>query len=216
MKTPANATGFTLIELVVALAIFALLSVMAYSGLRLVLDARERTAQQAERLATLQLAFTVIGRDLEQAVNRPVRDEFGDRAVAMNGTGTQIEFTRAGWRNPAGLRRSELQRVAYILEGATLRRLSWSSLDRVQSSAPFATTLLEGVQEVEIRFLDTQEQWLTFWPAPEAGTPAASALPRAVEISVETEHWGRITRLFRTIPALAPTLPLGATPAPET
>ena len=66
MKTPANATGFTLIELVVALAIFALLSVMAYSGLRLVLDARERTAQQAERLATLQLAFTVIGRDLEQ------------------------------------------------------------------------------------------------------------------------------------------------------
>ncbi len=209
-KHRARAAGFTLIELVVALAIFALLSIMAYGSLRVVLDARENTEEQAERLAALQLAFTVIGRDLEQAVNRPVRDEFGDRTAAMAGTGAQIEFTRAGWRNPAGLRRSELQRISYILDGDTLRRLSWPVLDRVQSSAPFDTVLLEGVQEIEIRFLDSQDQWLSFWPAPEAGTPAASALPRAVEISVDTEHWGRITRLFRTVPVL------GAAQAPTT
>lgn len=206
----SRAGGFTLVELLVALAVFALLSVMAYSSLRVVLDARERVEAQAERLAELQLAFTVIGRDLEQAVNRPVRDEFGDRTPAMAGTGAQIEFTRGGWRNPAGLRRSELQRVGYILAGGELRRLSWPVLDRTQGSEPADTLLLSAVEEFEVRFLDARGEWLSFWPAPEADPQAATPLPRAVEVSVGTERWGRVTRLFRTVPAL--TVPAGGAP----
>ena len=206
--------GFTLIELLIALAVFAVLSVVAYGGLQVALEARQRVEAQAARLAELQLAFTVIGRDLEQAVNRPVRDEFGDRMQAMTGAGAQIEFTRAGWRNPAGLQRSELQRVGYILTGSELRRLSWPILDRTQGTEPRDAVLLAGVEGFELRFLDGQGQWLAFWPAPLAD-PQATALPRAVEVSFETERWGRVTRLFRTVPGL-PVLAPGAPQVPGT
>lgn len=207
-----RARGFTLIELMVALALFAVLSVMAYGGLRTVLDARERAAAQAERLGELQIAILTIGRDLQQAVNRPVRDEFGDRGMAMSGSETQIEFTRGGWRNPSGLQRSELQRVGYVVEEESLRRLSWQVLDRAQGAEPRGAVLLGGVKALELRFLDDQGEWREFWPPPGTDPLTVSALPRAVEVGIETEHWDRITRLFPIAPGLPAQLLTGALP----
>lgn len=219
-RAKAPQRGFTLIELMVALALFAVLSVMAYGGLRTVLDQREHAAAQAERLGELQIAMLTIGRDVQQALNRPVRDEFGDRGVAMEGSGAQIEFTRGGWRNPSGLQRSELQRVGYLVEDEELRRLSWQVLDRAQGAEPRAAVLLGGVQTLELRFLDDQGEWREFWPPPGTDPLTSSALPRAVEVSIETERWDRITRLFPVapgLPAQLPTdaLPSGSSPPPE-
>lgn len=94
--------GFTLIELVVALAIFAVLSALVYSGLRTVLDARSHTDRQAARLAQLQTMFTLLERDVEQAVARRARDELGGILPAMRATasryGGTLEFSREGWR----------------------------------------------------------------------------------------------------------------------
>lgn len=210
MRRPARNAGFTLIELLVALMIFAILSVMAYGGLRLVLDARERMAARTDLLAELQMGFTLIGRDIEQAINRPIRDEFGDPMEAMTGAGARMEFTRAGWRNPAGLPRSELQRVAYFLDGGELRRASWPTLDRTQANEPGETVLLSDVAGFEFRFLMQDGEWLAFWPPPgDAAATGAPVLPRAVEITLETEHWGRVSRLFRTagVRSAAPVVP---------
>jgi general secretion pathway protein J len=209
--SPRRPTGFTLIELLVALAIFAIMSVIAYGGLRSVLDARDRAATSADRLAELQLAFTIIGRDLEQAVDRPIRDEFGDAEPAMEGSEKNLEFTRGGWRNPAGLQRSEMQRVGYALEGEELQRWTWSVLDRAQNSEPRSTTLLAGVQEFSLRYLDPGREWRDFWPTGQAAVPGADGtLPIAVEVSVTTERWGRITRLFRVVPGLPASAPAGS------
>jgi general secretion pathway protein J len=211
MKHGIRASGFTLIELLVALMIFAVLSVMAYGGLNLVLDARERMDARTNLLAELQMSFTLIGRDIEQAINRPIRDEFGDPMGAMVGSAGLMEFTRAGWRNPAGLPRSELQRVSYMLDGDELKRISWPTLERTQASGQSETLLLGDVAGFEFRFLTQDGGWLLFWPPAGDGQQAAAALPRAVEISLETGHWGRVTRLFRT-PGVVDIVPVAPDP----
>ncbi len=216
MSGRSRHTGFTLIELLVALMIFAVLSVMAYGGLNLVLDARERMSARTDLLAELQMSFTLIGRDIEQAINRPVRDEFGDPRAALTAIGGLMEFTRAGWRNPAGLPRSELQRVSYYLDGDELKRLSWPTLDRTQANEPVETVLLGEVEDFEFRFLLQDGEWQDFWPPAadaDAGVPGP-ALPRVVEITLVTAHWGRVSRLFRTTGVMDAAPGPGAAPAP--
>lgn len=193
-----RAAGFTLIELLVALAIFAVLSIMAYGGLDVVLKARERAELQAERIADLQMAFTLIERDIEQAINRPVRDDFGDLESAMRGSASTLEFTRAGWRNPAGMQRSELQRVGYALDDHELHRLTWGTLDRSQAGEAREAVVIREIDGFDIRYMTPNGEWLAYWPmsAPTGQTPPS--LPLAIEITLDTQHWGRLTRLLRT------------------
>jgi len=110
-RTPSAAGewGFTLIELLVALAIFAILAVMAYRGLDVVLTTDQVGQAQAKRLARLQTAYRLVGRDVEQIVARSIRDQFGDRQPALIGDSSTIEMSRIGWRNPAHLPRSRIR-----------------------------------------------------------------------------------------------------------
>ncbi len=191
--------GFTLLEMLVAIAIFALVAIMAHTGLRSVLNNRLHVEQQADRLQQLQLAITLIGRDLVQAVPRPIRDEFGDRQPALQGGGSfgegRLELTHAGWRNPAGQPRSELQRVAYRLGEEGLERWSWQVLDRAQDSEPYRALLLDGVDELSFRFMDEQRQWHDHWPV-EALEGDLARLPRAIEVILQLDGRGTIRRLW--------------------
>ena len=195
----ARQHGFTLLELLVALSIFALLAAMAYGGLNTVMRAQQATTAQAERLARLQKTFFWLGRDITQAVDRKIRDEFGDLQPAMVGVGIgerRLELTRNGWRNPAGRQRSHLQRVAWGLRDEQLVRLYWNVLDRAQDSKPLETVLLDDVQKLELRYLDGRQKWHDVWPAVTRGVQSKVALPRAVEVTVETGREGRIRRVF--------------------
>jgi len=192
-KRPAR--GFTLLELLVALSIFALIGALAYSGLSGVLETRKQAQHKAEQLAALQLAFFFIERDLEQASTRGVRDILGDAQPALRvNQDKTLELTRGGWRNPGAVARSHLQRVAYQLKEGALLRLTWPVLDQAQNSAPREAVLLSGVKTFEARFYDQALAVQSGWPA-SAGN--ARPLPRAVEISIEPEGFGRVTRLFR-------------------
>jgi general secretion pathway protein J len=204
--TPRPQHGFTLLELLVALSVFAVLSAMAYNGLQSVLRAREGSKAQAERLVALQTTFTWFGRDLEQAQARPVRDPYGESLKAMSAARDQdyqIEFTRSGWSNPfpsEKRRRSYLQRVAYGVREKQLIRKYWFDLDRDYESPAFETPLLEGVTALEFRFVDRNLQYQTEWPPLEG----ADALPQAVEVTVELDGVGKITRLYRLPEGVAP------------
>lgn len=194
----SRAYGFTLLELLVALSIVALVSVMAYGGLRSVLQTRQHVEQQAERMQQLQTALLIIGRDLQQMSPRGIRDEYGDRQPVMRSASMGallLEFTRAGWNNPAGLPRSQLQRIAYGLEQQALQRYAWQVLDRAQDSVPYQGVLLEGVRSVEWRYLDAAREWQEQWPADESGA-VTDSMPLAVEMRLELDDLGVIRRLF--------------------
>ena len=196
---PHVGRGFTLLELLVALLLFAVLAVMAYGGLQVVLDASDRTEQQAARLAELQTCFAILGRDIEQIINRDIRNNYGEVKGALLGDGFTLEFTRTGWRNPGGFTRSHLQRVAYVVDEGRLVRQRWQVLDRAQNSTPVDNNLLDNVNALEVRFLDQQQNWQSQWPPQTIGTNAVSGLPRAVEVVVDVEGWGRIRRLFSVV-----------------
>lgn len=190
--------GFTLIELLVALSIFAVVSVMAYGGLRLLVDNRERVTASADRLGEIQRAFSILERDLQQTVARGIRDPFGDpRHAMLSGDLAALEFTRAGRSNPLGLVRSELQRIGYRVDAdeSELVRMAWQVLDQAQEPPLSEQRLLSGVEELTLRFFQEEDEWVEVWP-PAGQPPESSALPRAVEITVTLEDYGELRRLF--------------------
>jgi len=194
--------GFTLIEVLIATVVFAIMSVMAVSGLSVVLNSREQVDEHADRLAALQKVFTIIGRDIEQTVNRKVRDNYATELLPLTGGGYSssiLELSRTGLMNPMGAKRSHLMRVGYMLSEGKLVRLSWFVMDRSFDTQPYESPLLSNVKTVELRFMSEDHQWLPQWPDMniQPGTPAK--LPRAVEVTLELEDWGRIRRIFEVV-----------------
>lgn len=178
-----------------AIAVFATLSVMAYGGLHVVLDTRQQVQTVAERIGRLQLALSLIGRDLSQSSMRPVRDGYGGSLPPIQ-AGIEadpiLELTVDGWGNPMGLPRSSLRRIAYGLKQKKLMRYTWSALDRVSGTEPVETQLVGGVTDISVRLLDKQHNWQSDSEILEK----ENALPLAVEFTLELEWTGRVVRLF--------------------
>lgn len=193
--------GFTLLELIVVLAIFAVLSVLAYGGLSSVLSARTRVADALERTNALQKGYLRLRNDFQQLRERPIRDDYGttQAALVVQPDGS-VEFTRGGWRNPLGLPRATLERVAYRLEDGRLLRSSWRVLDRGQNVEPAEVVVLDRVEEIAWRFLDQKREWQTSWPDAtgllNANPAAPPGPPQAIELTLELEDLGEVRYLF--------------------
>jgi general secretion pathway protein J len=193
--------GFTLLELLVALAVFAIMSVAAYAGLRNVLHVQAHVEAESQRLMQTQMAFHFLQNDIEQIVPRDIRDEYGNPRPALESSdisGNLFILTRGGWDNPLAHPRANLQRIAYRLEEERLCRLYWDTLDRSGISEPLKTVLLDNVQDMRIRFLPgtTDDEWQNIWPPPENEEDILTVLPRAIEITITLNDWGDISRLF--------------------
>lgn len=197
----ASSKGFTLLELMIAVGIFALIGAIATSGFWSAQQSKERVQEKVDRLAKLQMAFTILGRDLRQAVARPIRDDYGDTQPAFTGAGegfgSLLEFTRAGLRNPTGQPRSHLERVAYGVVDGELRRATWWVLDRSQGLQPSETVLLDKIADLSLRFLDQQGQPQSQWPPLVAGNESPPPLPMGIEVTLKTDDLGEIVRLYR-------------------
>jgi general secretion pathway protein J len=195
--------GFTLIELLVAMAIVAVIGVMALGGLSEVINQQTIARQHAERWQDIQLAMRMIAQDLAQMHPRPTREELGEgfqpSLLAQPGAQFALEFSRGGWANPAFFPRGTVLRVAYDWEDDKLVRFNWSVMDRTLATPPLRTELLDGVTEIEIRFMDSSGQWHLEWPPLQSNGPQQFVLrPRAVEFAVELEDFGRVWRLVET------------------
>ena len=194
--TRIKQSGFTLIEMIVAIAIFAVVGVLAYGGLNRVLDSQEHLQESAVRLKNLQMTFRYIERDMGQIINRSIRNQYGDLQNALVGDEDRaISFTHSGWRNPANLIRSRLQRTSYELTDNTLTRYTWAQLDGAIAEEYFATELLQDVESLSMRYLDQSNQWHTTWP-PLNSDPNQTNIPRALEVTIKVEPWDEIKRVF--------------------
>ncbi len=206
IKPPKNnrQKGFTLLELVIAIGIFAILSALAYGGLNSILRASSHTLEAGAAMQDLQLAINIIQQDFRQITPRSIRDEAGEKQPALKselGAEELIRFTRRGWRNPTLQQRSTLQRVAYQLEENTLTRRYWRHLDLAPNAQSINLPLLEGVEEVTFQFREKgANSPLESWP-PQRDKDTSELLPQAIEINIKTERWGEISRL---IPLLEP------------
>jgi general secretion pathway protein J len=195
--------GFTLIELLVAVAIVAVIGVIAFVGLSRVIDQQTQARTRTERWQEIQLAMRLVTQDLAQLHPRATREEQGETyqpsMLADPSAQFALEFSRAGWANPAGLARGTVLRVAYDWDEDKLIRWHWTVMDRTFSTPPVRQELLEGVEKVEVRFLDTAGQWHLDWPPIGlVGPQRLIARPRAVEFAIELDDYGRVARLVET------------------
>lgn len=198
--------GFTLLEMVVTIAIFAFIYVWAASFLSSALSGREQLTESADKMERSQRAITFLTLDFEQLVSRPVRDPYGDPQPAIVGRDNYVEFTRMGWSNPFGLRkRSEMQRVVYTLENGDLYRRYWPVLDTTVATRYQQDVLLKDVARFTVRYLDLTPQgdwqWLELWPdAALAAQPVwGQRLPKSIEVEIELENGDVIHRFYRTV-----------------
>lgn len=193
--------GFTLIEVLVALAVFGVMSMLAYSALASTFSNADLLTARMDRLQSIQRAVRFLSTDLMQVAPRPVRNVSGDGfdpALRTNvSSDFLIELTRSGWGNPAGLHRGTLQRAAYRIEGDELVRYHWTVLDRTYVNQPIATVLLDGVESLEFKFLDTSGAWIQVWPPQSPpGVTTLRMRPRAVEMVLTLADQGEIRRVL--------------------
>jgi len=206
--------GFTLLEVMIAIAIFALLGLATYRMLGSVMSSDASTRRHELQLRELVRTFAALEQDLAHVGARPIRDSFGEPRPALLGESepTIMEFSRLGWRNPLGAPRSAWQRVHWQLTGSSLERRYWSVLDQAVDSQPRVQKVLENVRSLQLRYLDAKGNWLTDWPPAQTGSnpqQRLQQLPRAIQIKLEHERYGLLTRLLRLPDSPAPKQPTG-------
>ena len=201
----SRASGFTLLEILVAVGIFALFSTMAYGSLLRILDTRDRLEAERDFWRGLTLSLMQIEEDLAQARPRTVRNPNGlsDPRPAFLGQpvdsralgDASIEFTRGGQLVLGDGARSDMQRIGYRLRDGNLVKLIWPALDQAPASEPREVPLLDHVQELRVRFYAPAGGWVDIWPPnpPDPNTP----LPAAVEMTLTLEGRGEFQRIFR-------------------
>jgi len=193
--------GFTLLELLVAMAVLAIVGALGYRGLNSVLDAETRLQAETRRWSDVSLLSSQLSEDLTMAVGRTTRDDAGrtSPALLLSGGGGppeaavsgQLVVTRLGIGEGTAMQ-SVPRRVGYRLRDGALEYLVWPDLDAAPGSAPAAYELLGDVADLQWQALDAEGRWTTEWPAQRPAT----ALPRAVSVRIVLAGGESITRVL--------------------
>jgi general secretion pathway protein J len=196
--------GFTLIEVLVALAVFGVLSLLSYMSLGQTLSNADMLGDRMDRLQSIQRTISFLSNELLQTVPRTVRVELGDAPVAALqsdfGSEFALQLTHGGWPNSMGVPRSTMQRTAYRIEDGQLIRYHWNVLDRTVNNVPLTSIMLDEVESLTFRFLQINDEWSDQWPPLTAQGTANSSLPRAVQVVLTLADEGEILRTVEVSP----------------
>jgi general secretion pathway protein J len=188
-------TGFTLLEVLIAIVIFALISLTSFSIFTTVIKSDESSQLRTGRMNELQRAFIIIERDLLQISKRTVRIN-GEEPLegylhtdSDYSSGSQyLGFVRQGWTNPGLLLpRSDLQSVAYQLNDNSVERLHFNFVDSVQGEEPKIRKLISDVSALKFEYFDGKK-----WQK----EIKDNQLPHAIAIEIDTVDYGLIRRQF--------------------
>lgn len=197
--THHRARGFTLIEVLVALVIFAVLSALSYRSLSVLLQTRERVEAETARWREVMIFFNRLDSDFRRHVNRPVQlekqaqpawlakpDWLGDHDA-------QLIFSVLGNPEQNGWL-MDTRRMAYRLKSDNVEMLIWPVLDSHANSKPVAYPVLTGVKAFTLRYmLNKSHAWVNGWPVEDEKT---SVFPKAVEVSVTLKTGEQLNRVY--------------------
>ncbi|MHA0902057.1 type II secretion system minor pseudopilin GspJ [Enterobacter ludwigii] len=181
--------GFTLLEMLVAIALFALLSLMGYQMLGSVVQNQQITHRHHQRMGEVQWLFTMLENDLAHARIRPLG--FADFLVDENEHLSTLTLVKSNWRNPGGwYTRSELEKVRWEFSHTTgsLQRISLHQPESLSPETRLPRARLDNIENVNWRFWH-KGHWFNHWPTPDK-------LPEGVEITLDTPDLGLLTRFF--------------------
>jgi general secretion pathway protein J len=205
VRTTTPASGFTLVEILIAVAIFGILAAMSYRALTAVLETRQRVDQENKKWRTIAFAVTHLEQDIGAAINRPVRDASGlprpalvGNPVPLAGEG-QLMLTRGGELDASGYETPPL-RVGYVVRDGVLFQLNWAVLDQATHTEPTATPLLSGIQRLEFAYAAAGGQPTPFWP--QSGNVGANPLPAAIAMRITFNSGEQLSRMFAIAPAI--------------
>lgn len=188
--------GFSLIELLVAVAVFALASALAWAGLSAVTDTRHRLALEQQQFASVQRSVDFLARDLATAVDRPVRAGRSDDRASLVGDRRRIAFTRMSVASELQTSASALERVVWFLDNKALMRGRYAVLDRPDDLGLSQRKMDDDVRDFVVRYLDHSGGWHERWPPADQKKTDSAALPRAVEFRIQFESTGEIRRII--------------------
>jgi general secretion pathway protein J len=218
-------TGFTLVEMLVAIAITVVVATIAYSLFHQSADAIKQSSDVFNEVNQLETVWQILNNDLNHAINRvPPPPAAGVSASAVGafigGEAARdsariydgeyvLRLVRDGWSNPLELQRSDLQRVGYRWLEGSLWRDYWSEKNQPLDEEPLGRRLLlTGLKEIHVRFLPmgasavVSNDWLETWPAPGGGSQVpglggvTGSRPVAMEVTLNLENIGEIQRIF--------------------
>ncbi|AGH47575.1 type II secretion system minor pseudopilin GspJ [Paraglaciecola psychrophila] len=194
--------GFTLIEILVAMAIFTIIGLASTGVLNSVINSDQLSSERFEKLEELQRAMLTLERDILQIVPRKVRINSVPVSAVISGgedvfdsDADGLGFVRAGWHNPQMLLpRSTLQAVGYRIQGQQLQRLYGNYVDNVIGYEPKVKILLSDIEDFRVSFLTQYEQLEE--PEEWQETYSSDTLPIAISITIVSKIFGEIRREF--------------------
>lgn len=191
-------TGFTLLEILIALAVFAVIAVITSSSLFTAFNTRSKVNMQADRLNQMQLGMSLIQRDLQQVIAREVRGDEMRMFPILVGLPGYLEFTRDGLINPGSLqKRSTLKRLALICNKDTLTRRSWLTLDTPKRASYQDKIIFENLSSCQFSYINRNLQTFREWRENMVNQEERpEPFPKAIQLNITFNDWGNMNLLF--------------------
>ncbi len=195
--------AFTLIELLIALAIFAIMAVMSYRTLDTLFQTRSQLNTEAAKLRDVALLFARLDDDFASLLDRRARtvdnlldDSLRLTALLPGANDATLVFTRSGFAGSSG-ESAAPQRIGYRLREGKLELLIWPSLDAAPRTAPQAHVALSDIRDARWRALDRAGNWQNVWrTTPVGDSIRPGAYPLALELVLTLASGEEYRRVF--------------------
>jgi len=174
--------GFTLLELLLAIAIFALLAAGTSQLLAALVRADAARQAQAEELRALGRVMSVMQRDALQGYWPSNSKKGASHSVLL--TPQRVGWLLGAERDRQSLPRSDLRVVEYWLEDGVL----WRQRRTLEHGQVRPQRLLEGIEDLRWRLYGAESGWVSRW--------IAAQPPQALEITLSTQRFQGIRRVL--------------------
>lgn len=191
-----NEQGFTLVEMLVALSLFAAIAAIGVGLLRSSVDTQDAVQDRLQAMSGVNRLRAVMANDLAAALPRATRGPAGETVPAFIGSATGFAFVHAAPALDGGAR-PDIERTGYALVGDEWRRATQPMLDGAALGE--GDRLVDDITAVALRYRDHEGTWGDSWTS-EPG----DRLPRAVELRLTRDGRAPLTMIFLTAPTPPP------------